>query len=71
MLIAAALGPTVDLISLGLLWACMLGLYVLGIVLVKWLVKPYSDLEETEETWMGEEATTSAPSDNGQSDNPE
>jgi sec-independent protein translocase protein TatC len=63
MLIAAALGPTVDPYSLAFLWACMFALYGLGIVLTKWLVKPYSEVEESEETWMGD---TSSVSQNGQ-----
>jgi sec-independent protein translocase protein TatC len=48
MLILAAFGPTVDPISLTFLWGCMIGLYGLGILLVKWFVKPYSDLIEEE-----------------------
>jgi sec-independent protein translocase protein TatC len=63
MLIAAALGPTVDLISLTMLWGCMVLLYGLGILLTRLLVKPYSEVSEGEEVWMGESADVSA---NGQ-----
>jgi hypothetical protein len=59
----------VDLISLGMLWGCMVALYGLGIVLTKLFVKPYSEVSESEETWMGE--SSSSASQNGQSENQE
>jgi len=63
MLIAAALGPTIDLINLTMLWGCMVLLYGLGILLTRLFVKPYSEVSEGEEVWMGESAEVSA---NGQ-----
>lgn len=65
MLIIAALGPTIDPVSLMMLWGSMILLYSLGVVLSKWMIKPYSEVSEGEEIWMGEEA---AVSQNGQSE---
>jgi Sec-independent protein secretion pathway component TatC len=65
MLIIAALGPTIDPINLMMLWGSMILLYSLGVVLSKWMIKPYSEVSEGEEIWMGEEATVSQ---NGQSE---
>jgi sec-independent protein translocase protein TatC len=64
MLILAALGPTIDPGSLILLWGCMVFLYLLGVGLSKWLVKPDLEVAESEEIWKGSEAVS--VSQNGQ-----
>src|SRR5439155_25190968 len=58
MLIAAALGPTIDLVTLGILWFSMIGLYVLGILLVKLQVKADTGLSEEEVPYEPETAST-------------